>query len=164
MGILPWRNRLAESGRIGEVGPSAQRVFFLHLPLFALRAQRGSCSARPAGWHEDKRDEQWTTAAHGEQPACQGVLPAGRARAAAGQRRGCSHERIELHAECVARLSDPIPSHPICDVGTCSPVACATGPASPVKLGTVICRLLVSCRNRKVQDMLAVAGKADQRK
>jgi hypothetical protein len=32
MGMLWWRNRFAESGRIGEVGPPAQRVFLLHSP------------------------------------------------------------------------------------------------------------------------------------
>jgi hypothetical protein len=44
MGILPWGNRLAESGRIGDVGPRASRLALHHLSYshFVLNV---SCSA-----------------------------------------------------------------------------------------------------------------------
>jgi len=42
-----WRNNAAAPGRICEVGPPASGRPNFTSALFALRAQRTSCSARP---------------------------------------------------------------------------------------------------------------------
>jgi len=41
-----WSNRLLKQGRMCEVGPHASMVFLLHWPLFVLRTQQASRSAR----------------------------------------------------------------------------------------------------------------------